>query len=236
MTFMKKINKLFKQNNYVDSMVTYKNSTSKYSLTNGCTMELSGNLNEKKKEINEALKPLIKKYIDSPDKLIQYLRFKGAKVYKNDYAVNILSYIGEEEGFITPLKGLKALALTVMLSVLSDGKVKIGLSTPEMFIFNECNTEIYTVARAMHKYYAYKRNLPGFDYKSQAVFKKIYGKNTTKAKEEKINNVPLKDVLACRDALARDLDSINFTLRLSLEHEQSKKTLNKIITDKNAKI
>lgn len=234
MTFMKQINKLFKKNNYVDTQVTYKNSTSKYSMTAGCTMELSGSINEKKKEINETLKPVVKKYMDNPEKLIQYIRFKGAKVYKSENMVNLLSFIGEEEGFIAPLKGMKALALTVLLSVSYAGKIKIGLSTPEMFIFNKRNTEIYTVIRAMHKYYGFKNNLPGFDFKSQAIFKKIYGKN--KNTQQKLNNLPLKDVLACRDALARDLESINFTLQLSLEHEQSKKALNKIITDKNAKI
>lgn len=233
MTFIKKFQKLFKKNNYADSQVIYKNSTSKYSMTAECTMELSSRTDEKKKEINDYLKQIVKKYIENPEKLIQYIRLKGALVYRLDNADNILSKFGEEEGFITPQKGIKAILLTMLLSLFGDCSAKINYSTPEIFIFNKKTPEIYTIVRAMHKYCSFKNNLPGFDSKSQSAFKKVYGKKNTGVK---INNMPLKDVLACKDALARDLEAINFTLQLSLEYEQSKKTLKKIITDKNANI
>ncbi len=236
MTIIKKLQDIFKKNNYVDSQVIYKNAASKYSITAECTMELSGQTEEKKKEINDYLNKLIKKYIETPEKLIQYMRLKGSKIYEINNADNILALFNEEEGFITPQKGLKAIFLTFLLSTLGEGRAKVNYSMPEIFVFNKKNTEIYTIARALHKYYGFINNFPGFDSKSQAIFKKIYGKKNLKNTNERLNNLPLKDVIACRSALARDLDSINFTLKLSLEYEQSKKALKKLITDKNANI
>lgn len=235
MTFMTKIKALLKQNNCNKSEVNYKNSTSKYTLTADCTMELSGKTAEKKKEIHEYLEPIIKKYMDNPEKFIQYIRFKGLKVYTINNSAELLSFIGEEEGFITPLKGIKALLLNIMLFIKGKTKLSLSLSTSEMFIFNPNETEIYTVIRAFYKYCGFKNNLPGYDIKSQALFKKIYG-NKNHKRANNLNKLSFKEVLACKEALARDLESINYTLKLSLEYEQSKKALKKIITDKNAKI
>ena len=236
MTLMEKFKKLFQKDNYTDSKVIYKNSTSKYSMTAECTMELSSKTEEKKKKINSQLKNLVKKYIDSPEKLIQYLRFKGAKIYKIKKAQAILSFFGEEEGFIIPIKGLKALIFNIMLSIFTEEKLKISFSTPEMLIFEEKDIEIYTVIRAVYKYYAFKNSLPGFDCESQSTFKKIYGRNNLKNKVLNLETLSAKDIFACKEALARDLDSVNFTLQLVMEYEKSKQILDKMIKDNKTHI
>ena len=103
-----------------------------------------------------------------------------------------------------------------------------------MFIFNIDNTEIYTIARALHKYYGYKEKLPGFDYKSQEIFKKAY--NSRRKSISPLDKCTIKEMYACKEALARDLESINFTIDLSVEHERSKKALDKLVNENSTNI
>ena len=236
MSVFENLKKYFAKNNCTIVPEVYKSGASKFSLTAGCTMELTAGTEQKKKEIDAHLKQLVKKYIETPEKLIQYMTFKGAEVYKIKNAEGVLSFFGEEEGFIPPAKGLKAAVFYAAVSYISSGKIQIKFNTPEMAVFDADKLDIYKIARALHKFTGCKNHLPGFDSYSQALFKKIYGARRTKYGSALIDNASLKDIYACRDALARDLESINFTVQLSLEYSQSKKTLEKIKKDKNAKI
>lgn len=227
------ISKFFKKNKQATQSIYFKNSTTKFSMNSSCTLKFSTETEKKKKEINEKLKLLIKKHINSPEKLMQYMQLKGLKVYKFRNADKILKKFGEEEGFITPLKGVKALCLNLIIGLLYESKLKFGITTKEMFIFNIDSTEIYTIARALHKYYGYKHKLPGFDYQSQEIFKKVYG---NKNKGTILNTSSIRDLYACKEALARDLESINFTIELSVEYENSKKALEKIKQTDSASI
>ena len=104
-----------------------------------------------------------------------------------------------------------------------------------MFIFNVGTTEIYTIARALHKYYGFKSDLPGFDYKSQETFKKVY-QNSKYKNVTPFATCTVQDMYACKEAIARDLESIRFTIDLSVEYERSKKALNKLKETNSTKI
>ena len=229
--FQDKLNR--KINNCILNMCTksegksfnFKSSTTKYSMNSSCTLKLSAETEFKKKEINNKLKAIVKKYINTPEKLIQYCRLQGIKVYNFKNADKLLQKLGEEEGFITPLKGLKALILNLIIGIIFENKICIKFTTNEMMVFNLDNSEIYTIARALHKYYGFKNNLPGFDYTSQETFKRVYNKRKTKSP---FANCSVKEMYACKEAIARDLESINFTIQLSVEYENSKKALEKI--------
>lgn len=233
MDVLGKIKKILFKNHNKDN-VFFKSSTTKHSMTASCTLKLSTETEKNKKEINENLKKIIKKYINSPEKLMQYMQLKGMKVYKFRNASKILSRIGEEEGFLTPLKGYKALILNLIIGILFEKKLNISFYTKEMFIFNVDFVEIYTIARALHKYYGFKKDLPGFDYKSQETFKKVYNKSLNNTSP--LSNCSIKEMYACKEALARDLESINFTIELSAEYERSKKMLEKIKKENSANI
>ncbi len=215
------LNKIKKNNKFI-----YTNSTTKHAMTSSCTLKLSTNTEVKKAEIDANLKKLINKYINRPEQLILYIKLKGIQVYRIKNAEKLLANINEEEGFLTPLKGFKACYINFILG-LNSGKINFNLKTRPMFIFNINNTEIYTVARALYKYYGYKNNLPGYDYKSQEIFKKIYKaeKNTSYNKKYTI-----EEMYSCKEAIARDLESINFTIQLSREYEGAKKALKKLKT------
>lgn len=226
--------KLFKKKK--DIINSYNIATTKHSIGVGCTLKFSSETEKKKREINDYLKNLISKYINTPEKLLRYMELKGLKVYRIRKASNLLAKIREEEGFLTPLKGFKAFIINIIIGLAFEEKFKISFSTKEMFIFNTENVEIYTVARALHKYYGFKNNLPGFDYKSQELFKNLYA-NSKKSTTNPIGNMnSLKDIFSCKEALARDLESINFTIQLSIEHERAKKALDILQSTKSTKI
>lgn len=243
MNFLRKIkNNLIKK--YIDYIVSqkkkdktssfhYKNSTTKHSMNESCTMELSSITEQKKAELDLELKEVVRKYFNSPEKLIQYIKTIGGSVYKIKNAEKLLSKIGEEEGFITPLRGFKALFINIITGLSYSNKLKISFKTKELFIFDVNNTEIYTIARALYKYYGFKNNLPGYDYNSQETFKKVYNK---RHHSSPFNNCSINDMYACKEAIARDMESINFTLDLSVEYENSKKALDKIKENNSANI
>lgn len=218
MSFLKKIKNLINGKKALITNASFKNSTTKHSMNACCTLKLSTKTEEIKKEINSELKTKIKKYINTPEKLVQYLQLKGVKIYKIKNAEKTLSNIGEEEGFIVPTKGIKAIILNLLL------ENKFSLNTKAMVVFDANKVDIYTIIRALHKFYGYERKLPGYDYKSQEVFKKIYHNR----KNNSLANCSIKDVFACKEALARDMESIKFTVELSTEYENAKKALKKL--------
>lgn len=200
-------------------------SMTKRAITSDCTLTLSSKTEQVKEKMTKDLDSLVKKYIDKPDKLIQFLMMKGVKVYRIPNIEKFLAKIEEEEGFLSPQKGIKAFVLNMLIGALCENKLKISFKTKEMMIFNSSPVEIYTVARALYKYKGFKNNLPGFDYKSQEIFKRIYASRNNDAQLEKVS---FKDICACKEALARDLESINFAIKLSIEYENSKKALKKL--------
>lgn len=200
-------------------------SMTRRAMTSDCTLTLSAKTEQVKEKMTKDLEILVKKYIDNPEKLVQFLKMKGVKVYKLPNADKFLAKIKEEEGFLSPQKGLKALVLNIFVGALCENKIEISFKTKEMMIFNTQPIDIYTVARALYKYKGFKNNLPGYDYKSQEIFKKVYASGNN---DSQLANVSFKDICACKEALARDLESINFTIKLSIEYENSKKALKKL--------
>lgn len=237
MGFFKKLKNLcFKKNIKKSSNgAFFKSSTTKCSMTSTYTLKFSAETEKKKKEINDKLKSLVKKYMNEPEKLIQFMKLNGASVYRIKNANKLLSYLGEEEGFLTPLKGFKAIVLNLCIGFIFEKRMKISFSTSPMFIFDNNNTEIYTIARALHKFYGFKNNLPGFDIRSQETFKRIYN-NRHKSSDAIFNNCSVRDMYACKEAIARDMESINFTIELSVEYERAKKALEKLAETNSANI
>jgi len=202
-------------------------------MTSCCTLNLRIETEQKKKAIDEQLTKLVKKYINNPEKLIKYMQFKGLNVYSLKNAEKLLARIKEEEGFITPQKGIEALYIN-LLSGLAVKKLKIGFSTQPLFIFNENSTEIYTIARALYKYYGYNYKMPGYDYKSQKLFKKIY--NSKNKTASPFGGCTIEQMYACKDAIQRDLESVNFSIKLSEETAGAKNALKKIKETSSAKV
>ena len=225
-------NKFYQLKYKKPSKLVFSDSTTKTSMNSACTLKLTAITEENKAKVNTDAKEIIKKNIKTPGKLLDFVELKGTKVYKLPFADKILDFIGEEEGFITPLKGIKALYLNLMIGLLIDKKFKISFKTREMFVLRDLPVDIYIMSHQFHKWYGFKMKLPGYDYKTQEKFKKLF-KNSN---DKNIQECSLAEVISIKEAVARNVESIDFVVNLAKEYEGSKKSLEKIMTKNGANI
>ena len=233
MLFWDFIKNIFNKKNNINQ-VLYKNSTTKHVMNASCNLKLSSQTEAIKSKINAEVKAIVKKHINNPEELIEFAKLKGISVYKIKNADKLLNKIGEEEGFLIPLKGIKAIILNLITGIIGSSQIKLSYNSREMMIFNAEELEIYTIARALYKYYAYKNNMPGYDYKTQEIFKKIY--NSTGKNINPLSRCTINDMYACKEAISRDLESINFTAEISREYENAKKVMKQIQLNQSATV
>lgn len=225
-------NKFYQLKYKKNTRFVFTNSTTKTSMNGACTLKLSAKTEENKKKVDLGAKEIIKKNIKSPEKLLAFIERKGTKVYKTPKADVILRLIGEEEGFITPQKGFQAFYLNFLLGLLVEKKIKISFSTKEMFILRNLPIDIYVMSHQFHRWYGYKMKLPGYDYNTQEKFKRIF----KTLDDAEIKQYSLAEVISIKEAVARNVESINFVMNLAREYEGSKKSLAKILNEKGANV
>ena len=224
----KKLNRL--QENLTPK--TYVNSTTKTHISSASTLRLTTETEKNKEKMDFCVKNIILQNLDSPENLLVYISQHGTGVYKIPFADKILGAIGEEEGFITPLKGLKALYLNFILGLLSDKAFSCSLDTDEMFVLRDLPVNIYYMIHQFHKWYGYKVELPGYDPETQENFKNAF----KDLKEEDFSEMSVGEIIALKEAIARDAEAIDFVIKLAREKSGAKKALDKIKNDGSAEI
>ncbi|MBQ4123854.1 hypothetical protein IJD44_09095 [bacterium] len=221
-----KITSIFKLCQSKIGNVNYSGSTTKRAIGANYTMEFSTETKKKKEEIEAQVKEIVLRYLKAPEELINHLKEYNIEIHRIPYAEKVLSKFHEEEGFIVPLSGKKAFFLNNILRMLKEKSFQMKFKTEPMFIFDAKDVEVYTVARALYKYYGYKNNLAGYDSRAQELYK-----ITSHRKENIFKGLSAQDILACKEAMSRDMESINFTITLSVEFANSKKAAAKITED-----
>ncbi len=211
----------------------YKNSTTKKAMNSSCTLNLSAETEKTKLKIHDELKPLVKKYINYPEKLKQYIRTQGIKVYTIKNADKLLDYINEKSGFITPRKGFNAFYINLLTGFMCERRIKLSLYSKELMIFDSSKKQIYEIIKALYKYNSYKKDMPGFDERAQKVFRTVYSKRNSSTLFE---NCSIDDIYACKEAIARDIDSINFSIEIAKEVENTKQAHDKLKAEKSTEI
>ena len=209
---------------------TYTNSTTKTHVNASETMILSTQTEKILEAMDAEVKNIVKSCLTNPELLLKFVEQQGTPVYKIPYADKILSKINEEEGFITPLNGLKALYLNFMTGILAQKKLHISLKSREMFILRNGDINIYYMLHQFHKWYGFKKNLPGYDEKSQELFKENLD-NMSDTKE-----MTVEEILSLKEAIARDAQAADFVINLAKESSGAKKALDKIKNDGGADI
>ncbi|MBR1908300.1 hypothetical protein IJ818_05135 [bacterium] len=202
---------------------TFTNSTSKTVLTKDYTVNFSSETEKNKQKLKDEVTLILKEFNNDVDKILGYIELEGTKVYNLKFAEKILKLIGEEKGFITAIDGFKAFVLNLIL------EKKISFKSEDIFVVEDKNVEPYSLIHQFHKWYAKKLNLPGFDKKSQKIFKK-YLKN-----DKDVSKLKMEEIVSLKEAIARDTDAINFVVDLAKNSEGSKEALKKIV-DGGAKI
>ena len=192
-----------------------RNSTTKTVLNNGCSLNLTVKTEENKAILEKNLAVILKSFENSPEQMLLYIERNGTPVIRHEKASKILDIIREEQGYIRELKGLKALLLNFMLFK------KFGFKTSEMFLMNEGKIDQYAMIHQFYKWYAMKTGMPGFDINAQDNFRKYIDEKSYL----NMNAMDVEDILALKDAIARDVDAITFVENIAKQNEASKKAM-----------
>ena len=198
---------------------SYKNKTSKTIIAGSEHMTLTSETEKNKELVRKNVEDILKNCENNPYKLLEYVEAAGTKVLKLTLADKVLQTIGEEEGFISELIGLKALYLNLYT------KSGFSFKSKPIFIIRNGNGTIDPLFLIHHfyKWYAMKMNLPGFDYKSQQYFKKYLKDVNTD-----MTALSLEDMLCLQEAINRDQEATAFCLELTQRTEGAKKVQQKM--------
>ena len=155
-----------------------------------------------------------------------YIKGANTPVYKIKNADKILSLINEQEGFILPQSGFKALYLNIVLNK------KISFKTKEMFVLRNMEVNSYAIAYQFYNWYGYKMKLDGFEQETQKKFKNIFEICET----NKIDELSFEEILELKSAIKRDIEAIDFVKNLAVKNQMAKKNLQKIKEKKVVRI
>ena len=200
-------------------------SSSKTVLNNGCSLNFTVKTEENKAQIENNLSVILKSFENMPEKMMLYIERNGTPVIRHPKAGEILDIIREEQGYIRELKGLKAFILNLMLNK------KVGFKTKPMFLLDEGEIDKYAMIHQFYKWYSMKFGMPGFDESTQENFRKYIDENSYL----NLENLEVDDIIALKEAIARDVDAINFVADIAKQSEGSKKAMKKI-TDGGASV
>lgn len=204
---------------------SYTNSTSKKVFGLAASLELTSKTEKNKEKLEKDVKIILKKYENNPEKLLEFIERSGTKVYKIPHADKFLKFINYEEGFIGATKGAKALYINILVSMFIDKKINLSLKTESMFILRNLLLDKYCMIQQFHKWYAMKLNLPGFDTESQENFQKFLNSD-----DEDVKLLSIEEILGLKEAIARDVEAINFIVDLAKTTDGSRNAMKKITT------
>ncbi len=186
--------------------------------SNGCSVVVNVKNQEKKEELNNEIKQILKKYKNDSNLLIDYIVKHKTKVFKLSNAKKCLEILGEEPGLIPAYTGYQAFIFNLVIFK------KISFKTDTMFILDDKNIDIYYLIQQFHRWYFMNNGFPGFDMKSQILLKHINKGN----EDSIIAKLKPNDIADLQNAIARDVESITFVEQYARETAGSKKALEKI--------
>ena len=185
---------------------------------NGATLSIKDENYQKDKVNQEKIEKLIENHINEPQKLFDFIKGAKTPIYKIKNADKILAKINEQEGFILPKKGLKALYLNLILNK------KIAFETSEIFVLRSYDVNIYAFIYQFYNWYCYKMKLSGFENDTQEYFKHIFEICET----NKIDLLNYEEILNLKSAIKRDIEAIDFVKKMAQKFSMQKKNLEKI--------
>lgn len=183
----------------------------------GCFLSLDTLADSEKQQMEEELLLILKSSNYNPKEVLEYIKKHGTKVFYIDNAKKLHS-IGENEGFIFPTKGFKALYLSLLL------ENKFKFNTDENFVLSKGEINKYYFIYHFYNWYAYKHNIAGLDPESQNLLKKyLYN-----ADESDFSKLQLDDIYKLKDAIKQDKASIEFVFKLCQQYEGAQNAFKKM--------
>lgn len=182
---------------------------------------------EKNKElVLKSVTEIVSSARNTPALLLEYIKAHKTRVIRIKKADKILSLIKEEEGLICEQKGLEAL----YINLLTDGG--FSFHSKPIFIINDGEIEPYRLIHGFYKWFSLFQGLPGFDYKSQKLFKKYLNLPDNAG----FDNLSLDEMTGLKEAIARDREATEFTINFANSIDGSKNVLNKIQNEGGADV
>ena len=195
-------------------------SKSKKIFQQGCLLTLDSLADAEKARMEDELLLILKSSNYEPEQVLEYIKKHGTEVFYIENS-KLLYSIGENEGFIYPQKGAKAL----YLALLTEKKIKFN--TKEMFVLTKGVINKYYFIYHFYNWYAFKHNIAGMDSEAQKLLNK-YLFNPT---DEDFSKLQLADIYKLKDAIKQDKASIEFVIKLCRQYEGAKKALDKLKDD-----
>lgn len=211
---------------------SYVSGSKKTHFDGNVTLTFSAEAQKTSEMIDEQVRTIVIPCLSQPEKLLEFVAEQGTKVYRFSFANKILNIFKEEDGFIAPFCGGKAFLLNFLVVLFMEKKLSFSFKTKPMFVLGNGDLNIYFLLHQFHKWYAYKSGLAGFDEKAQSLFKM----NLSPANDEQMKNLSVENILALKEAIARDAAASDFVIKLSKEFEGAKNALNKIKNDGGAQV
>ena len=202
-----------------------KNSSKRKQIfSNGCSLDLNSMAETEKTQLENKINNILKTYNYKPEKILEYINKQGTEVFYIKDAKKILYPLKENEGFIYPYKGLKAIYLSLAINK------KLSLKTKEMFVLSEGEINKYYFIYHFYNWYAFKHNISGMDRESQELLKKyLFSDADTK-------ELQLTEIYKLKDALRQDKASIDFVIKLCRNYDGAKQALDKMHKEGSAKL
>jgi len=186
-----------------------------------------------KEEINAEARLILKEAVNNPEVLVSFIKSKGTQVIKSKHMKAILFLLGEQEGFLPPLKGFKAFALAVLLNMVSLTKLNTAFETPALFALDDKPVNIYFLSHQFHLWLSYINELPGFDENTRKNFKNIWDSN---ADSMEVGKLSIEEIVSLKDAITRDVEALKFVKEMTREFVGQKNSLKKIQQSGSANI
>ena len=202
------------------------NKTSKTFVSANATVTINAETQKNKDLVLKAANEIVSGVKNNPYMLLEYIKAHGTKVVKLQNADKILALINEDEGLVCELKGFEAL----YINILTD--CGIAFKSNPMFILRDGEIDPYYMLHQFYKWYSLYKDLPGFDYQSQKLFKKYLNSSDTKG----IEKLTLEEMTGLKEAIQRDNEATDFTISYAKSIDGSKNVLNKIQTEGGADI
>ena len=190
----------------------------------GCTLDLNTMAEAEKQELEAKITNILKTYEYNPARVLEYVQSQGTEIIFLNDAKKILNPIGENEGFIYPQTGAKALYLSLGV------KRSFSLKTGDMFVLSPGEINKYYFIYHFYNWFAFKHSIAGMDVESQELLKKyLFSPADTR-------ELQLSEIFKLKDAIRQDKASIEFVLNLCRSYEGAKQALNKMKNEGSAKL
>lgn len=204
--------------------------TSKKTFSEAASFELTGEVEKTKAKLENGMQIILKKFGDNPEALLTFVEKSGTEVYRLASADKFLRLIGTEQGFVIPTDGFRSFYINTIIAAFAGKGVKFSTKTEPKFILNKNQPEKYFMIQQFYKWYAKKLNLPGFEPETQDTLQKFMNSS-----DEDIKNLSVEEILELKEAIARDVESIDFIVDMAKNTEGSQNALKKM-TDGGASV